>query len=66
MNTSESIREFFKRMADGSASRSAHFEMLHNSSSLLPRFHSSESFESVINHASERDFGIGLPPMANC
>lgn len=65
MNNSESIREFFRRMADGTASRAANFEMLHNSSSLLPRFQSSESFESLMHRASERDFGIGLPPMAN-
>ena len=66
MNNSESIREFFRRMADGTASNSPRFEMLHNSSSLRPRTTQNDNLESVAFYASQHDFGIGLPPLANC
>jgi hypothetical protein len=66
MNNSDSIREFFRRMADGSAAKAPRFDMLHNTSGLMPRHASNESFESVMFYASERDHGIGLPPLANC
>ncbi|MBI2811428.1 MAG: hypothetical protein HYX67_11450 [Candidatus Melainabacteria bacterium] len=64
MNNSDSIREFFKRMADCSAT-TPRFDMLHNSNSLLPRSSQNEGFDSVIFCAGEGDFGIGLPPLVN-
>jgi hypothetical protein len=64
VNNSDSIREFFRRMAEGTA-KSPSFEMLHNSSSLLPRNTQSDSLENIAFYASERDFGIGLPPLAS-
>jgi len=66
MNNSDSIREFFKRMADGAGAQSPRFEMLHNSSNLLPRSAQNDNLESVSFYASQHDFGIGLPPLANC
>lgn len=65
MNNSESIREFFRRMADGAMVQQSHFQMLHNSSNLRPRSSQSDNFESVAFFASQHDFGVGLPPMAH-
>ena len=65
MNNSDSIREFFRRMAEGAGAKSPRFEMLHNSSSLLPRHTQNDSLDNIAFYASERDFGIGLPPLAN-
>ncbi|CAN5738907.1 hypothetical protein BH10CYA1_BH10CYA1_34590 [soil metagenome] len=65
MNNSDSIREFFRRLADGAGAQSPRFEILHNSSSLLPRSSQNDNLEYVFSYASQHDFGIGLPPLAN-
>jgi hypothetical protein len=78
VNNPESIREFFRKMADGTMAKSNtdRLAVLHNSQSFLPRTtaaHNSNNNSNnnnnneyaEANFVQTRDFGIGLPPLAN-
>jgi alpha-D-ribose 1-methylphosphonate 5-phosphate C-P lyase len=68
LTNSESIRDFFRKMADGSTwqTNKDRIELLHNSHKFQPR-PASQNDESIqSNFRNQLDFGIGLPPMANC
>jgi hypothetical protein len=67
VNNPESIREFFRKMADGTVvkSNSDRLAVLHNSQTFLPRQSTANNDYVEANFAQGRDFGIGLPPLAN-
>jgi hypothetical protein len=66
MNNSDSIREFFRKMAEGNSASAARFDALHNTQSFVSRTTHREELSHAISVASERDYGIGLPPLASC
>ena len=68
MNNPDSIREFFRKMADGTLAKSNtdKLSVLHNSQKLLPRPSTPVNDYVETDFVRGRDFGIGLPPLANC
>jgi hypothetical protein len=68
VNNPDSIREFFRKTADGTLAKSNtdKLSVLHSSQKLLPRPSTSSNAQVETDFARGRDFGIGLPPLANC
>ncbi len=71
MNTNEQVRDFFRKMAEGSviqANKSSELlVLLHNSHAIRSRHVTDNSgYFAESKAVSNNDFGVGLPPLANC
>lgn len=71
-NNTEQIRAFFRKLTDslGTKPNSQTLEVLHNSTALGRGLqHSSNQKQKspdLQTSSTTRDFGVGLPPLANC
>ena len=69
MDNRDRIRDFFRRVADGLVINATGepFELLHNSDFLQPppAKGRNETVELLFVPITD-DYGVGLPPMANC
>ncbi len=68
MYNAKSVRAFLSKMADSSVMQGQreHLALLHNSHAFSPRPLESKDEVAQAHCFNESDFGVGLPPLANC